>query len=216
MAKLIWDQVGERTYETGVSNCVLYVGNAQGGYDTGIAWSGITSVQKTPEGGDVNDQYADNIKYLSLQSAETLGGTIEAYTYPTQFEQCDGNIELETGVYIGQQPRKMFGLAYKSIYGNDVLGNDYGEKIHILYGCKTEPSERQYQTINDSPEAMTFSWGFKTTAVTVAGHKPTGSIVIDLTKVTEAQKSAIENALFGGELTEPTILLPDAISALLI
>lgn len=201
MGKLVWDAQGERLYETGVQNGVLYVFNTSTKkYGTGEAWNGLTAVSESPSGAENNDLYADNIKYLSLQSAETFGCTIEAYMYPDSFAECDGSAEPVAGVSIGQQGRKSFGLCYRTEVGNDTLGNDYGYKLHLIYGCKAAPSEKSYSTINDSPEAITFSWEVNTTPINVAGYKPTASLIIDSTKVTDAAKmKELEAWLYGVE-----------------
>ena len=172
MAKLTWDDTGKRLYETGVKQGVLYLLDEDGTYKNAVAWNGLTAVTESPSGAEATALYADDIKYLSLMSAEEFGATIEAYTYPEEFAQCDGSASLATGVYIGQQARKTFGMCYKTTLGNDVEGNDYGYKLHIIYGAKASPSEKAYATINDSPEAITFSWEITTTPVNVAGFKP--------------------------------------------
>lgn len=214
MAKLVWDKTGERFYETGVKNGVLYVQDASGAYPKGVAWNGLTAVTESPSGAEATALYADDIKYLELMSAEEFGATIEAYTYPDEFGQCDGSAELATGVSIGQQVRKAFGLCYKTVVGNDVAGNDLGYKLHIIYGCKAAPSEKAYATINDSPEAITFSWEVTTTPVAVEGFKPTSSIVIDSTKADPEQLAALEAKLFGSDNDSegPFLPLPDAIA----
>ena len=216
MSKLIWDQVGERFYETGVSNCALYVyDDAAQDYGKGEAWNGITNITETPSGAEANAIYADNIKYLSLLSAEEFGASIEAYTYPEEFEECDGSAAIAPGVMIGQQARKKFCLAYKTIKGNDVKNDSYGYKLHIIYNCNAAPSERAYSTINDSPEAIAFSWEISTTPVPVTGYKPTSILIIDSTKVDTAKLASVEEALFGGDSTEPKVLMPDEVLALL-
>ena len=218
MARLVWDQTGQRTYETGVKNGVLYPVNAYGVYQKGVAWNGLTSVSESPTGAEPTDIYADDMKYLSVISAETFEGTIEAYTYPEEFEQCDGSASIggtQSGVTIGQQARRSFGFVYRTTYGNDVVNNDYGYKLHILYGCLAAPSEKAYSTINDSPEAITFSWDIKTTPIPVTGFKPTASLVIDSTVVVPAKLAKIESALFGDTSTEAKLLLPDDIVAIL-
>lgn len=212
MAKLVWDQVGERLYETGVKNGVLYIQN-EGEYKNGVPWNGLTSVTESPSGAEATALYADDIKYLNLVSAEELGVSIEAYMYPDEFMQCDGSAAVASGVYIGQQSRKTFGLAYKTTIGNDVESNEYGYKLHFIYGCLAAPSERAYATINDSPEAITFSWEVSTTPVPVTGHKPTASITIDSTKVDAEKLAALEVILFGSEEAEPRLPLPDEIIA---
>lgn len=216
MSKLIWDQVGERFYETGVSNCALYVyDDAAQDYGKGEAWNGITNITETPSGAEANAIYADNIKYLSLLSAEEFGASLEAYTYPESFEECDGSAAIAPGVMIGQQARKKFCLAYKTIKGNDVKNDSYGYKLHIIYNCNAAPSERAYSTINDSPEAIAFSWEISTTPVPVTGYKPTSILIIDSTKVDAAKLASVEEALFGGDSTEPKVLMPDEVLALL-
>lgn len=218
---LKWDETGERTYETGVKNAVLYTLDNENKYSNGVAWNGITSISESPDGAEPNDLYADDIKYLSLISAETFGATVEAYTYPDEFAICDGSAELANGVTIGQQNRPMFGLCYKTTYGNDVKGNDYGYKLHIVYGCKASPSERGYETINDSPDAITFSWEINTTPVSVKGFKPTATVVIDSTKADKTKLEALEQILFGtpagegGTEIQPRLPLPDEIKQLM-
>ena len=211
MAKLVWDQSGQRFYETGVKNGVLYVQDESGAYPKGVAWNGLTAVTESPSGAEATPLYADDIKYLELYSAEEFGATIEAYTYPEEFEVCDGSAEVASGVVIGQQARKAFGLCYKTVIGNDVKGNDLGYKIHLIYGCKAAPSEKAYQTINDSPEAITFSWEVTTTPVNVEGFKPTSTLVIDSTKVDAEKLAAVEAKLFGSASEEAMLPLPDEI-----
>lgn len=215
MAKIVWDQIGERFYETGVKNGVLYVQDDEGNYENGVAWNGLTAVTESPSGAEATALYADDIKYVNLMSAEEFGATIEAYTYPDEFEACDGSASLAAGVSIGQQPRKAFGLCYKTVVGNDVQGNALGFKIHLIYGAKAAPSERAFQTINDSPEAITFSWELTTTPVNVSGFQPTANLVIDSTKVAPEALAKIEAKLFGTESEEPTLLLPDEVVALM-
>ena len=211
MAKLVWDQSGQRFYETGVSNGVLYVQDESGAYPKGVAWNGLTAVTESPSGAEATPLYADDIKYLELYSAEEFGATIEAYTYPEEFEACDGSAEIASGVTIGQQTRKAFGLCYKTVVGNDVKGNELGYKLHLIYGCKAAPSEKAFQTINDSPEAITFSWEVTTTPVAVEGFKPTANLVIDSTKVDAEKLAALEAKLFGSTSEEATLPLPDEI-----
>lgn len=211
MAKLVFDKTGERFYETGVSNGVLYVQDESGGYPRGVAWNGLINVTESPSGAEATPLYADNIKYLQLISAEEFGATIEAYTYPDEFEACDGSVELSPGVTIGQQDRKPFGLCYKTIIGNDVKGNNLGYKLHLIYGAVAGPSEKAYQTVNDSPEAITFSWEITTTPVEVAEHKPTASLIIDSTKINAAKLAKIEEKLYGTVSTEPTLPTPSEI-----
>ena len=211
MSKLTWDNAGERFYETGVKNGVLYVQETGGVYPKGVAWNGLTAVTESPSGAEASPLYADDIKYLNLMSNEEFGATIEAYTYPDEFAQCDGSAALVTGVMIGQQSRKTFGLSYRTTLGNDVEGNDYGYKLHLIYGALAAPSEKAYATINDSPEAITFSWEVSTTPVAVTGHKPTASVTIDSTKVNKDKLAALEAILYGSEDTEPRLPLPDEI-----
>ena len=214
MSKLVWDETGKRYYETGVKNGVLYI-PTDGNYSKGVAWNGLTAVTESPSGAEPTALYADDIKYLNLISAEEFGATIEAYTYPDEFAACDGSAELATGVTIGQQNRKTFGLCYKTTLGNDVDGNNYGYKLHIIYGCVATPSEKAYASINDSPEAITFSWEVTTTPVSVNGFKPTASLVIDSTKAEAAKLTALEDILYGAEATEPRLPLPDEIATLM-
>ena len=215
MSKLVWDQTGERLYETGVKKGVLYPQKAGGTYADGVAWNGLTAVTESPSGAEVTPLYADDIKYLNLLSTEEFGATIEAYTYPDEFGQCDGSANIATGVSIGQQSRKAFGLSYRTTLGNDVDGNDFGYKIHIIYGAKAAPSEKGYQTINDSPEAISFSWEISTTPVEVTGFKPTAKVVIDSTKVDATKLAALEDILYGTESAEPRLPLPDEIATLM-
>lgn len=196
MSKLVWDQTGERLYETGVKNGVLYI-PTNGVYDKGVAWNGLTAVTESPSGAEATALYADDIKYLSLMSTEEFSATVEAYTYPDEFAQCDGSASLAKGASIGQQPRKTFGLSYKTTVGNDVDGNDYGYKLHFIYGALAAPSEKAYSTINDSPEAITFSWEITTTPVKVTGYKPTASITIESTKADAEKLAALEKILYG-------------------
>ena len=212
MAKLVWDESGKRVYETGVRNGVLYVQGESGSYENGVAWNGLTAVTESPSGAEPTALYADDIKYLELFSAEEFGATIEAYTYPEEFEACDGSASLGKGVTIGQQDRKAFGLCYRTVVGNDVKGNEHGYKLHLVYGAKAKPSEKAYATVNDSPEAVTFSWEVTTTPVNVAGFKPTASVTIDSTKIDADKLKAIEDKLYGTETQEPTLLLPDEIA----
>ena len=217
MAVITWDETGKRFYETGVDHGVLYPISESGKYTPGVAWNGLTALTETPEGAEIEDLYADNIKYLSLLSAETFGGTIEAYTYPDEFMECDGSKELTAGVVAYQQTRKTFGLCYRTVLGNDVDGNDKGYKLHLIYGCKASVSERAYSTINDSPEAVTFSWEFKSTPVTVSksGFKPTSCIIIDSTKVAKEKMTLLENKLYGDVSTEPELPLPDEVLSII-
>ena len=195
--RLVWDATGERLYETGVSQGVLYVQDSTGKYPKGVAWNGLTGVTESPSGAEATALYADDIKYLNLMSAEEFGATVEAYTYPDEFAQCDGSAELTAGVTIGQQDRKTFGMCYKTVLGNDSESNNYGYKLHIIYGAKASPSEKAYATINDSPEAITFSWEVTTTPVNVNGFKPTASLTIDSTKVDAEKLTALEDILYG-------------------
>lgn len=215
MSKIVWDAVGEHIFETGVRNGVLYLKDAQGAYSTGVAWNGLTSVSESPEGAEPTDLYADDIKYLTLMSAENFKATIEAYTYPDEFAECDGSATIANGVTIGQQSRKPFGLCYRTSIGNDTDGNEHGYKLHIVYGCLASPSEKQYSTINDSPEAITFSWEVSTTPVNVNGKKPTATLIIDSTKVDKSKLTALEAILYGSESVEPRLPLPDEIATLM-
>lgn len=213
MAAITWDETGKRFYETGVDHGVLYPISEAGKYTPGVAWNGLTALTETPEGAEIEDLYADNIKYLSLLSAETFGGTIEAYTYPDEFMECDGSKELIAGVVAYQQARKTFGLCYRTVLGNDVDGNEKGYKLHLIYGCKASVSERAYSTINDSSEAITFSWEFKSTPVTIAkeGFKPTSCIIIDSTKIAKEKMTLLEKKLYGDTSTEAELPLPDEV-----
>lgn len=223
MARLTWDVTGERLYETGVKQGVLYVQDSNGSYGAGVAWNGLTSVTESPSGAEATKIYADDTKYLNLYSAEEFGATIEAYTYPDEFAVCDGSATLVNGATIGQQGRQAFGLCYRTAVGNDVSGEDFGYKIHILYGCKASPSEKAYSTINDSPEAITFSWEVTTTPVNVTNMKPTACVVIDSTKFTttaaKAALTALEDILYGstasGSSAGPRLPLPDEIKTTL-
>lgn len=217
MAKLVWDKTGDRLYETGVKNAVLYVRDSAGAYPKGVAWNGITAVTESPSGAEANPLYADDIKYLNLISNEDFGATIEAYTYPDEFAECDGSAEIVEGVKIGQQKRKTFGLCYRTTLGNDVDGNDHGYKIHVIYGATAAPSERAYATINDSPEAITMSWELTTTPVNVTGFKPTAHLEIDSTKVKPEELTAFEEILYGKDgasQTDARLPLPDEIASL--
>jgi hypothetical protein len=210
MSRIVWDKSGERYYETGVNQGVLYpmVGGA---YPKGVAWNGLTAVSESPSGAESTPLYADDIKYLNLVSAEEFAYSIEAYTYPKEFEACDGSAEVATGVTIGQQNRQNFGLCYRTTYGNDTEGNSYGYKLHIIYNSTASPSEKAYSTINDSPEAITFSWEVNTTPTTVTGHKPTASVVIDSTKADETKLKQLEDILYGTEEAEARLPMPDEI-----
>lgn len=215
MSKLVWDQSGKRLYETGVDHGVLYPIQTGGVYSKGVAWNGLTAVTESPSGADVNDTYADNMKYLGLVGAEKFGATVEAYTYPDEFAECDGSVELVKGATIGQQNRKVFGMVYRTVIGNDVDGNEHGYKLHLIYGATAAPSEKAYNTINEDPEAITFSWELSTTPVNVTGHKPTASLTIDSTKADPAKLAELEKILFGDTETEPRLPLPDEIAQLL-
>lgn len=213
MTRLTWDQVGERRYETGVDRGVLYLPNEQGEYDSGYAWNGLTGVTESPSGAESNPQYADNIKYLNLVSAEEFGATIEAFTYPEEFGQCDGTATPQPGIAVGQQPRRTFGLCYRTRVGNDLDGTEYGYKLHLIYGALAAPSEKAYTTINDSPEALNFSWEITTTPVevgTINGitYKPTASITIDSTQVDAPTLAALEDLLYGTPGTDPSLPMP--------
>ena len=223
MSKIKWDETGKRFYETGVRNGVLYVMDDTGAYPAGVPWNGLTSVTESPSGAEPTPLYADDAKYLTLMSAEEFGASIEAYTYPDEFAACDGSASIGTGVTIGQQSRKTFGLCYRTTVGNDIEGEAFGYKLHIIYGALASPSEKAYQTINDSPEAITFSWEVSTTPVAVTGFKPTASLVIDSTKVAEAKMAALETVLYGKDATTDPVApavaarlpLPDEIMTLL-
>ena len=214
MAKLVWDKTGERLYETGVKNGVLYP-MVDGAYPKGIVWNGLTAVTESPSGAEATPLYADDIKYLNLMSAEEFGATVEAYTYPDEFAECDGSASLGAGVTIGQQPRKTFGMSYKTTVGNDVDNDNHGYKLHLIYGAMASPSEKAYSTINDSPEAITFSWELTTTPVNVTGFKPTASLTIDSTKIAPEKLAAIEALLYGSESGEAKLPLPDEIAGIL-
>lgn len=222
MAKLVWDKTGEHFYETGVKQGVFYP-QTNGAYTKGVAWNGLTAVTESPSGAEATALYADDIKYLSLYSTEEFGATVEAYTYPEEFAMCDGSAALVDGVYVGQQTRKPFGLCYKTTFGNDTEGNDHGYKLHIIYGAMASPSEKAYSTINDSPDAVAFSWELTTTPVSVSGMKPTATIVIDSTKADETKLAALEVILYGKDPTtsdgndgvEPRLPLPDEIKTLM-
>lgn len=213
--KLVWDQTNERLYETGVKMGVVYPQATGGTYPMGVAWNGLTAVTESPSGAEATALYADDIKYLNLMSAEEFAATIEAYTYPDEFAECDGSAELAKGVAIGQQKRKAFGLCYRTVLGNDVDGIDHGYKLHIIYGAMAAPSEKAYATINDSPEAITFSWELSTTPVSVDGFKPTASITIDSTKADPTKLEALEKILYGSEEAEARLPLPNEIATLM-
>ena len=211
MSKLVWDNAGERLYETGVKQGVLYLQEA-GVYNKGVVWNGLTGVTESPSGAEATALYADDIKYINLMSVEEFGATIEAYTYPDEFAECDGSATLVEGVMIGQQARKVFGLSYVTTVGNDTDGQAHGYKLHLIYGATASPSEKAYATINDSPEAITFSWEVKTTPVNVTGHKPTASVVIDSTKADKEKLAALEAILYGSDEEEARLPLPDEIA----
>ncbi len=215
MSKLVWDQTGERYYETGVKNGVLYVQGEGGTYQNGVAWNGLTAVTESPSGAEPTTLYADDMKYLTLMSTEEFGATIEAYTYPVEFNQCNGEAEIATGVIVGQQDRKSFGLCYRTTVGNDVDGNAHGYKLHIIYGAKAAPSEKAYAAINDSPEAITFSWELTTTPINVEGFKPTANITIDSTKADASKLTALEAILYGSESENARLPLPGEIITLM-
>lgn len=221
MSKIEWDKTGEKLYETGVKNGVLYLPDESGAYTNGVAWNGLTSVKESPSGAEATPLYADDIKYLELTSAEEFGGTLECYTYPDEFAECDGSAEVAPGVIIGQQNRKTFGLCYRTTLGNDVKSNEYGYKLHLIYGAKASPSEKAYSTINDSPEAITFSYEITTTPVNVTGYKPTASLIVDSTKVGAEKMAALEAILYGKDGVEsspnnnPRLPLPDEVITLL-
>ena len=213
MAKLVWDESGKRIYETGVQKGVLYVQDGTGIYPKGVAWNGLTAVTESPSGAEATPLYADDIKYLELRSAEEFGATIEAYTYPEEFEACDGSASLAKGVSIGQQDRKAFGLCYRTVVGNDIQGNSHGYKLHLIYGAVASPSEKAYATVNDSPEAVTFSWEITTTPVEIEGFKPTASITIDSTKVNPAKLAELEKKLYG-DTGDAQLPLPSEVKAI--
>lgn len=223
MSKIVWDETGKRYYETGVRQGVLYPQSSDGTYPLGVPWNGLTAITESPSGAESTPLYASDIKYLNLMSAEEFAATVEAYTYPDEFAECDGSAELAVGVAIGQQKRKAFGLCYRSALGNDVEGEDFGYKLHIIYGCMAAPSEKAYNTINNDPEAITFSWELSTTPVNVTDYKPTASLTIDSTKVDKDKLKALEKILYGsdaGPSGTPTAVparlpLPDEIATLM-
>ena len=215
MARLIWDEVGQRFFETGVKNGVLYVQNNDGSYANGVVWNGLTAITESPSGAEETPLYADDVKYLTLRSAEEFGATIEAFTYPEEFEQCDGSAQIATGITVGQQARRAFGLCYRTAVGNDIQGQEFSYKLHIIYGCTVAPSEKSYSTINDNPEAITFSWELSTVPVPVDGFKPTASLVIDANKVEAGKLQLLENALFGDAENDAKLLLPNEIMELM-
>lgn len=218
MSKIVWDKTGEKLFETGVDRGVLYRMDSAGLYKGGVPWNGVTGVTESPSGAEANPQYADNIKYLNLVSAEEFGATIEAYTYPPEFGECDGTAEPVPGLTIGQQSRKTFGFSYRTLIGNDVDNQDHGYKLHLIYGALAAPSEKAYTSVNDSPEAITFSWEVTTTPVNVTGYKPTAYLAIDSTLVDATKLAALEDILYGkdGEpASEPRLPLPDEVITLM-
>lgn len=214
-APLVWDETGKKLFETGVSNVALYPQDTTGVYGAGVAWNGVTNISESPSGAEATTLWANNGKYLNLYSVEEYASSIEAYTYPDEFAECDGSAEIAKGVSIGQQTRKSFGLAYKTLIGSDTDGNDHGYKLHLVYGCKAAPSERSHATVNDSPEALSFSWEISTTPVSVTGHKPTASVEIDSTKVNAEKLAAFEKILFGSTEAAARLPLPDEVASLL-
>lgn len=214
MAKISWDETGKRFFETGTDHGVLYPQVSGGTYPKGVAWNGLISVTESPSGAEASPLYADNIKYLNLFSAEEFAATVEAYTYPDEFAECDGSAEIATGVKIGQQDRKSFGLCYRTKIGNDTDGNDHGYKIHLIYGCKASPSEKAYSSVNDSPEALTLSWEISTTPVNVTGHKPTATLEIDSRTCDPGKLQKLEEILYGSDSQEPRLPLPDEVKTL--
>ena len=213
-APLVWDETGKKLFETGVSNVALYPQDTTGVYGAGVAWNGVTNISESPSGAEATTLWANNGKYLNLYSVEEYASSIEAYTYPDEFAECDGSAEIAKGVSIGQQTRKSFGLAYKTLIGSDTDGNDHGYKLHLVYGCKAAPSERSHATVNDSPEALSFSWESSTTPVSVTGHKPTASVEIDSTKVNAEKLAAFEKILFGSDTAAARLPLPDEVAEL--
>ena len=214
MAKLVFNGVGDRLFETGVKKGVLFVMGEGGTYEKGVVWNGLTAVTEKPSGAETTNLYADDVKYVVIYGAEEFEATIEAYTYPEEFEQCDGSAVLQTGVNVGQQTRKTFAFCYTTSLGNDTQGQDFGYKIHIIYGCKAKPSEKSYSTINDSPEAVTFSWDVSTVPVPVEGMNPTATVVIDSTRLDSSKLKELEDKLYGTESSESELPLPDAIKTL--
>ena len=215
MSKLKWDQIGERFYETGVDKVVLFPMESTGQYGQGVAWNGISAVNESPSGAEATPLYANNGKYLNLISNEDFAATIEAFMYPDEFEECDGSKEIAPGVVIGQQKRKAFGLAYRTLLGNDVDGNDHGYKLHLVYGCLAAPSEHNHSTVNDSPEAGTMSWSVSTTPVEVADAKPTATVTIDSTKADKAKLKKLEDMIYGTDQAESTLPLPAEVISLM-
>ena len=214
MSILYWDQLGQRFFETGVDKGVLYLPNVNGVYTNGVAWNGLTSITESPSGAEPTPMYADNLKYLNMYSVEEFSATVEAYTFPSEFAQFDGMATPTTGVTVGQQTRGKFGLSYRTRLGNDINGDELGYKLHLIYGCQASPSERAYNTVNDSPEAITFSWSIATTPVSVGSLKPTSILTIDSTKVNATALGTLENFLYGTAGTDPSLPLPDAVIAL--
>lgn len=214
MAKIVWDKVGDREYEAGVDHGVLYLRDNTGAYPNGVPWNGLVTVTESPGGAESNKQYADNIEYLNLISNETFAATLEAFTYPDEFAECDGTAEPKKGVRVGQQSRKSFGLCYRTKLGNDVAGTDHGYKLHLVYGCQAAPTEKAYGTMNDSPEAITFSWSLSTTPVPVAGLRPSAILTINSTDVQPADLQALEDLLYGDADTPPELPLPDDVIAM--
>lgn len=211
MAKLVWDALGEHFYETGVDHVVLYRLDTNNAYSKGYAWNGVSSISESPSGGDANPVWADNIKYLNLRAAEEYGSTIECYTYPDEFAECNGEGQPAVGISIGQQSRKTFGLSYRTIVGNDAAGNDYGYKLHLVYGCTASPSEKSYNTVNDSPEAGTFSFELSTVPVAIPGYKNTAILTIDSTKFDSTHMTALETLLYGGDNAEAQLPTPETV-----
>lgn len=213
MSELVWDDTGNKFFETGVDHGVLYVMDSNGDYPLGVAWNGLININESPSGAEPTNLYADNIKYLSLQSVEEFAATIEAYTYPDEFEECDGSVEDPTavGVILSQQTRSKFGLVYRTRVGNDVDGDGHGYKLHLVYGCLAAPSEKGFQTVSDSPEAITFSWEVNTTPEAATGYQPTSLIVIDSRRAGATELAALEEDLFGGVSTDPFLPHPDAV-----
>lgn len=215
MARLTWDTAGQRYYETGVKRGVLYIQNSNGTYGNGVAWNGIIAISESPSGAEASPIYADDIKYLNLYSTEEFAASLEAYSSPASFAECDGTSSPVAGMFVGQQARKSFGICYRTSVGNDIDGDSYGYKLHFIYGCKASPSEKSYQTVNDSPEAMSFSWEITTTPVDVAGLKPTATVVVDSTQCNATCLAALEDIIYGTSGTEPRLPLPDEIKTIL-
>ena len=215
MAKLVWDATGQRFYETGTKMGVLYPQDATGAYPKGVVWNGLTAVTESPSGAEASPLYADDIKFLNLMSAEEYGATVEAYMYPDEFAACNGELEIADGVSIGQQKRQQFGMSWRTVIGNDIQGNDYGYKLHLVYGALAAPSEKAYATVNDSPEAITFSWELTTTPVAVNGFQPTASLTIDSTKCDKEKLAQHEAILYGSESEEARLPLPDEVAQIM-